>query len=39
VRERFKIPTLFIETDYLINMEPLRTRVEAFIEILKPEGV
>jgi bzd-type benzoyl-CoA reductase N subunit len=39
VRERFKIPAFLIETDYLINMEPLRTRVEAFIEILRPEGV
>jgi bzd-type benzoyl-CoA reductase N subunit len=39
IREKLKIPTLLIETDYLINMEPVRTRVEAFIEILTPEGV
>lgn len=39
IKEKFKIPTLPIETDYLINMASLRTRIEAFVEILKGEEV
>jgi benzoyl-CoA reductase/2-hydroxyglutaryl-CoA dehydratase subunit BcrC/BadD/HgdB len=34
IREKFNLPTLNIETDYLVDMAPLRTRVEAFIETL-----
>lgn len=34
IKERFEIPTLNIETDYLMSMAPLRDRVEAFIDIL-----
>ncbi|MFH1240857.1 MAG: 2-hydroxyacyl-CoA dehydratase family protein [Pseudomonadota bacterium] len=39
IKEKFKIPTLHLETDYLINMAPLRTRIEAFMEIIKGEGI
>ncbi len=39
IRERFKIPTLHLETDYLMNMASLRTRIEAFLEILRADGV
>ena len=35
IKERFNIPTLNIETDYLMKMAPLENRVEAFIEILR----
>ena len=35
IRERFGLSTLNIETDYLMDLAPLRTRVEAFIEMLK----
>jgi benzoyl-CoA reductase/2-hydroxyglutaryl-CoA dehydratase subunit BcrC/BadD/HgdB len=35
IRERFSLPTLNIETDYLMNLVPLRTRIEAFIEMLR----
>jgi bzd-type benzoyl-CoA reductase N subunit len=35
IREKFNLPTLNIETDYLMNLGPLRTRVEAFIEMLR----
>jgi bzd-type benzoyl-CoA reductase N subunit len=35
VRERFNLPTLNIETDYLMNLVPLRTRIEAFMEMLR----
>ncbi|MGD9031868.1 MAG: 2-hydroxyacyl-CoA dehydratase family protein [Desulfobacteraceae bacterium] len=35
IRERFNLSTLNIETDYLMNLVPLRTRVEAFIEMLR----
>jgi benzoyl-CoA reductase subunit C len=34
IRERFKIPTMLIETDYLCAVGPLQTRVEAFIEMI-----
>jgi bzd-type benzoyl-CoA reductase N subunit len=34
IRERFGIPTVGIETDYLMGLAPLRNRVEAFIGIL-----
>ena len=34
IRERFKIPTMLIETDYLCAMGPLQTRVEAFVEMI-----
>jgi benzoyl-CoA reductase/2-hydroxyglutaryl-CoA dehydratase subunit BcrC/BadD/HgdB len=34
IRERFKIPTMLLETDYLCAMGPLQTRVEAFIEMI-----
>ena len=34
IRDRFNVPTLNIETDYLMQLAPLRTRIEAFIEIL-----
>ena len=37
IRERFKIPTLLLETDYLCPIAPLQTRVEAFIEMLEGE--
>ena len=39
IRERFKIPAFLIETDYLCSMEPLKTRVEAFIEMLGDEEI
>jgi len=35
VKGKTKVPTLNIETDYLVDMAPLRTRVEAFVETLK----
>ncbi len=35
LKEGFNIPTLNIETDYLMKMAPLQNRVEAFIEILR----
>ncbi len=35
IKEKFNIPTLNIETDYLMKMAPLENRVEAFIEILR----
>jgi len=38
IREKFNLPTLHIETDYLTDMAPLRTRVEAFIEMLNAGG-
>ena len=38
IKEAFGIPTFLVETDYMSNMEPLRTRIEAFIEILQDEG-
>jgi len=34
IRERFGIPTVSIETDYLMGLAPLRNRIEAFIGIL-----
>ncbi len=34
IRERFKIPTMLLETDYLCAMGPLQTRVEAFVEMM-----
>ncbi len=34
IRERFKIPTMLLETDYLCAVGPLQTRVEAFIEMI-----
>ena len=39
IKKEFGIPTFLIETDYMSNMEPLRTRIEAFIEMLRREGV
>ncbi len=38
IKEKLGIPTFLIETDYMSNMEPLRTRIEAFIEMLQDEG-
>ena len=38
IKEKLGIPTFLIETDYMSNMEPLRTRIEAFIEMLRDEG-
>lgn len=35
VKDKVNVPTLNIETDYLVDMAPLRTRVEAFIETLR----
>lgn len=35
IKDKVNVPTLSIETDYLINMAPLRNRVEAFIETLR----
>ena len=35
IKEKFNIPTLNIETDYLMKMATLENRVEAFIEILR----
>jgi bzd-type benzoyl-CoA reductase N subunit len=35
IRERFGIPTVSIETDYLMGLEPLLNRIEAFIGILE----
>jgi len=35
IRQRFQIPTLNFETDYLMSLEPLQNRIEAFIEILR----
>ena len=34
IRERFKIPTMLVETDYQCAVGPLQTRVEAFIEMI-----
>jgi benzoyl-CoA reductase subunit C len=34
IKERFGIPTINIETDYLMSLEPFRDRVEAFLQIL-----
>ena len=34
IRERFRIPTMLFETDYLCAMGPLQTRVEAFVEMI-----
>jgi benzoyl-CoA reductase/2-hydroxyglutaryl-CoA dehydratase subunit BcrC/BadD/HgdB len=34
IKEKFNVPTLLIETEYLTDMAPLRTRVEAFVEML-----
>jgi benzoyl-CoA reductase/2-hydroxyglutaryl-CoA dehydratase subunit BcrC/BadD/HgdB len=34
IRERFRIPTMLLETDYLCPMGPLQTRVEAFVEMI-----
>ncbi|MDD5171064.1 MAG: 2-hydroxyacyl-CoA dehydratase family protein [Syntrophales bacterium] len=39
VKERFNVPVLHIETDYLTDMAPLRTRVEAFVEMLSAKEV
>ena len=39
VREKFNVPVLQIETDYLTDLEPLRTRVEAFVEMLSSKEV
>ena len=36
IKDSFNVPTLNIETDYLIGMASLRNRVEAFIEALSP---
>ena len=38
IKEEFGIPTFLMETDYMSNMEPLRTRIEAFIEMLQDDG-
>ena len=35
IKDEVKVPTLNIETDYLVDMTPLRNRVEAFIETLR----
>lgn len=35
VKDKMNVPTLNTETDYLVDMAPLRTRVEAFVETLK----
>jgi benzoyl-CoA reductase subunit C len=35
IKDTVSVPTLNIETDYLIDMAPLRNRVEAFIETLR----
>jgi benzoyl-CoA reductase/2-hydroxyglutaryl-CoA dehydratase subunit BcrC/BadD/HgdB len=38
IKKEFNLPTLHIETDYQMNMAPLRTRVEAFVEMLRAHG-
>ncbi|MGD8227883.1 MAG: 2-hydroxyacyl-CoA dehydratase family protein [Desulfobacteraceae bacterium] len=38
IKERFGIPTLTIETDYLMGLTPLRNRIEAFMGILRNQG-
>ena len=35
IKQRFQIPTLNFETDYLMSLEPLQNRIEAFIGILR----
>jgi bzd-type benzoyl-CoA reductase N subunit len=35
IREKMGIPTAVIETDYPSSLSPLRTRVEAFVEMLE----
>lgn len=35
IRDKFSLPTLNVETDYLMNLVPLRTRIEAFVEMLR----
>lgn len=35
IKDELRIPTLNIETDYLLGMAPLKTRIEAFVEILR----
>jgi len=39
IREKFKVPVLHIETEYLTDIETLRTRVEAFVEMLSAKEV
>jgi benzoyl-CoA reductase/2-hydroxyglutaryl-CoA dehydratase subunit BcrC/BadD/HgdB len=39
IRERFKIPTMLIETDYLCAMGALQTRIEAFIEMIGDKDI
>jgi benzoyl-CoA reductase/2-hydroxyglutaryl-CoA dehydratase subunit BcrC/BadD/HgdB len=34
IKERFGIPTIHIETDYMMRLEPFRDRVEAFLQLL-----
>jgi len=34
IKEKFAIPTMNVETDYLMSLEPLRARVEAFLQLL-----
>lgn len=35
IRARFQIPALFIETEYLCDMAPLRTRIDAFVDSIE----
>ncbi len=35
IRKELGIPTILIETDYLCAMGPLRTRIEAFVEMIR----
>jgi benzoyl-CoA reductase subunit C len=39
IKEKFNVPVLHIETDYLNDMAPLRTRVKAFVEMLSAKEV
>lgn len=34
IKERFGIPTLLIETDYLMSLAPVQDRIEAFLQML-----
>lgn len=39
IMERFKIPTMLIETDYLCAMGSMQTRVEAFVEMMRGKDI
>jgi benzoyl-CoA reductase subunit C len=38
IKEAFGIPTVLIETDYMMGLAPLQDRVEAFLQIVRNEA-